>query len=164
MGGQDLLSNVAQALLRGAQEPSEHGPAGEVFQPAVFDSGPIERIRNEPYYSSSVKERFPSELFTTAITAAGNPPPVYHGADISYEYNEQKHLARRAFRLQTEGLSRELPNGWPKALQGPLVWSTSDYQDESLFVYPLSDPDRAEILSALQHFKGEFLRIDSVIK
>lgn len=127
---------------------------------AILGPIPTDAVPQISYYSVNVQERFPADLFTAVRT----PPPLSQGADIRYEYNERKHLARKASRLQAGGLRTDLPKGWPKALEGPLVWTTSDYLDESLYAYSLSTSDKTEIVDALEHFKGRLNYEDAIMK
>lgn len=85
---------------------------------------------------------------------ARSQPQIPEYADIGYEYNERKHNERTAARLRAGGLATDVPTGWPKLLKGPLAWTSSDYPSDSLYVYTLSDSNRAEIMRALEHFKG----------
>ncbi|KAF4447183.1 taurine catabolism dioxygenase TauD [Fusarium austroafricanum] len=103
------------------------------------------------YYSSGVQAKFPKQLFT--VPEALEKTTRY--ADIGYEYDEQKHFSRTQERLRLGGLRTDLPIGWPKVLEGPLMWKGSDFSDESLFVYHLSESENAEIRDALRDFKGE---------
>ncbi|RTE83970.1 hypothetical protein BHE90_001482 [Fusarium euwallaceae] len=119
-----------------------------LVQPAAVQVTPVQTV---PYYSLGLQARFPAQLFKGAETL----PEISQYADVGYEYDEQKHLRRTEARLQAGCLRTDLPTGWPRALSGPLVWTGSDYADESLFVYTLSDSDNAEILDALRHFKGK---------
>ncbi|CAN8101592.1 unnamed protein product [Discula destructiva] len=102
------------------------------------------------YYSSKTKQKFGLGPFTRLRGAS--PPPRY--ADIGYEFDEQKYIDRTQARLQAGGLGTELPHGWPQALEGPLVWTGSDFEDDSELVYCLSGTDKAEIRAALLHFRG----------
>jgi hypothetical protein len=78
--------------------------------------------------------------------------PVY--ADIKFKPEKDKYHARTAARVRAGGLESEVPEGWPKALKGPLVWTSTDFQDETKYVRCLSAAEKAEIMNALSHFKG----------
>ena len=102
------------------------------------------------YYSPQIRQQYSS-----IVPKVADPqPPTESIADISYEYNEEDHFARKAMRVRNGGLRADLPQGWPATFDGPLVWHSSDYQDEAVFTYTLSDSDKNEVVNALQHFKS----------
>lgn len=47
-----------------------------------------------------------------------------------------------------------LPAGWPSFTTGPLLWSASDYEDESSYVISLTQPQLREIDRALAIVQG----------
>ncbi|KAK0732538.1 beta-lactamase/transpeptidase-like protein [Apiosordaria backusii] len=108
-----------------------------------------------PYYSPVIRQKFKPEVHL------GLPTPLQETsyADVDYHFNELKFAARTSAQVQERLQSGKstpnvLPEGWPQAIQGPLVWSGSDFSDESLFVYHLTEEDKQEIRAALQHFKA----------
>lgn len=50
--------------------------------------------------------------------------------------------------------SRRRAEGWPKELTGPLVWTTTDAQDEDMHIYVLTEDEKMELNNALKYFKG----------
>lgn len=103
------------------------------------------------YYSRGLRERFRIDSFRL------NPPTIGKDqvyADIDYTVDENKYHARSQARLRAGGLEKSVPNGWPSFLKGPLVWSTSDFQDERKYVLQLEKADMAELAEALKYFKG----------
>lgn len=110
-----------------------------------------------PYYSSGLRARFLTDGMRLDQRDAdgGRSPPKY--ADIEYEIDEQKYLARSKARMAAGGLPTEVPPGWPQKLEGPLVWSSNDFPNEDEYVYTLTDDDKTELLYALHSFKSKFL-------
>jgi hypothetical protein len=107
----------------------------------------------EEYYSQGLRAKFMIDGVRAELKAA--EPGTY--ADIHYEVDQARYLARSEARVKAGGLPTNVPEGWPTELKGPLVWSSTDYPDDgddSQFVYRLTAEDKAEILEALKHFKG----------
>lgn len=102
------------------------------------------------YYSPSIRKKYGTEPDTNPYPPSQNT----EFADIGYAFDERKYAERTAGRLRAGGLPTSVPAGWPTALQGPLVWTGSDFPDESVFVYDLTDGDKEEIANALSHFKS----------
>ncbi|KAI5861635.1 hypothetical protein GGS23DRAFT_611765 [Durotheca rogersii] len=63
------------------------------------------------YYPPDIRAKFP-EMFTN--TGLSSQKAQY--ADIEYEFNEKKFLARAAAHAEAGGLKTDLPRGWPKTL------------------------------------------------
>jgi hypothetical protein len=103
------------------------------------------------YYSNSIREKFESQI----VSRPQLPNLVTEYADIEYAFDEKKYLERSNSRLRAGGLTTSLPYGWPSSVQGPLVWTGSDFPVESSFVYSLSSSDKDEVMAALNHFKGK---------
>ncbi len=106
----------------------------------------------EEYYSPGLRDRF--RVDGLSLPVAKLPTPVAY-ADISYEVDEDKYLARAAARVRAGGLEASVPAGWPKAVTGPLVWDKDSFQHESQYIYYLTGADKAEIKTALEHFKSQ---------
>ncbi|KAK4171360.1 hypothetical protein QBC36DRAFT_391169 [Triangularia setosa] len=100
------------------------------------------------YYSQGLRARFQIDAARAAVR-----PKVTQYADIGYAVDEVAFKRRSEARLAARGLPTHLPDGFPARVTGPLVWTTSDIQDESEYVYYLTDDDKAEILAALGEFK-----------
>jgi hypothetical protein len=106
-------------------------------------------------YSQGLRARFQldgSKLATSSV-ATSKPQPY---ADIGYEVDEGAFHRRCGASLGAGNRLNALPEGWPTKLEGPLVWSKGDFQDEAQYVYHLNDADKEEILAALEHFKGSY--------
>ncbi|ORX47741.1 taurine catabolism dioxygenase TauD, TfdA family protein [Hesseltinella vesiculosa] len=74
--------------------------------------------------------------------------------DITYLPDKKNWQARTARRLAEEDLPKDLPDGFPEKLDGPKLWTGSDYQDkESEWVYELNEQELNEIKAALQDFE-----------
>jgi len=111
-----------------------------------------------PYYSSGLRARFLADgmrVDQRDANGGGRSPPKY--ADIEYEIDVQKYLARSKARMAAGGLPTEVPAGWPQKLEGPLVWSSNDFPNEDEYVYKLTDDDKTELLYALHSFKSKLL-------
>ena len=103
------------------------------------------------YYSRGLRERFRLDALKLQ-PPVGEKGQVY--ADIGYEIDENKYHARSQARLRAGGLQITVPIGWPEALEGPLVWTGIDFEDESRYILRLEDDDKAELNEALKCFKG----------
>ncbi|KAF4463976.1 taurine catabolism dioxygenase [Fusarium albosuccineum] len=99
------------------------------------------------YYSSGVQARFPAQLFK----GAGPLPQTTQYADVSYEYDEQKHLKRTEARLRAGGLGTDLPTGWPKALR--LGMKDKDIKQSS-FPLPNLGKTLSKIRTDIYHGRG----------
>lgn len=105
----------------------------------------------EPYYSRGLRERYRAD----ALQNLSSTEQSTKYADITYEVDHAKYLARCASRLTSEQLAQELPAGFPKKLDGPLVWSTKDLESkEHEYVYMITSEDKAEVFQALEHFNS----------
>ncbi|KAI1334273.1 hypothetical protein F5Y15DRAFT_402163 [Xylariaceae sp. FL0016] len=102
------------------------------------------------YYPYQIRRQFPAKLFERNSSSL----EVKCNADIEYAFDEEKFKARSSASLKAGRLRKEVPVGWPSQLKGPLVWTGSDFSEESGFVYVLSDEDKLEIAAALHHFKS----------
>ena len=101
------------------------------------------------YYSGALREKFRLDALKLNPPAIG-PDQVY--ADIEYKIDENKYHARSQARIGASGLETSLPIGWPKALDGPLVWTGVDLEDEGQYVLRLGDSEKAELVAALRHY------------
>jgi len=108
----------------------------------------------EPYYSHGLRERYRLDAFKMPVT---RKEQVY--ADIGYRPDYAKYLDRSASRIHAGGLESDVPNGWPKVVNGPLVWTATDFNDETEFVHSLSEVEKAEIEEALRNFRGRAPRL-----
>ncbi|KAG6809387.1 hypothetical protein H0H92_000456 [Tricholoma furcatifolium] len=74
--------------------------------------------------------------------------------DIEYRPDYAKWQARTARRLREDPTlpNTPLPDGFPKRLDSPLVWEGKEWQDESQWVYELSDIELKEIDDAVRYF------------
>lgn len=113
------------------------------------------RTMTQQYYSRGLRARFVTDGIRAEQAKIAAAAPTY--ADIGYEIDEQKYLARSKARLEAGGLAAEVPGGWPTKLEGPLCWTSDSFQDESEYVYTLTEEDKVELLAALKNFKGKFL-------
>ncbi|KAF9463721.1 hypothetical protein BDZ94DRAFT_1235994 [Collybia nuda] len=84
------------------------------------------------------------------------PTPTHQQPDIEYHPDEIKWRARTARRLaENPGLEKvPLPEGFPKQVEGPIVWEGSDWVNEDQWVYNLSSSELEEIEGGLKHFKN----------
>lgn len=110
-----------------------------------------ESTPSEPYYSYGLRERFRID----GLKPAPTEPLPEANADIGYDVDEAKYLARGAARIKAGGLEKSVPEGWPQSVSGPLVWKEGDFKDETQYVYMLTEDDKAEIVKALEYFKGK---------
>lgn len=76
--------------------------------------------------------------------------------DIEYDPDEAKYRARVARNLaeDPDRVNVALPDGFPKRVDGPIVWAGSDWKSEDQWVYNLSSAQLDEIHAALEHFKS----------
>ncbi|CAF3555197.1 unnamed protein product [Fusarium graminearum] len=94
----------------------------------------------------------PPSAPTFGTTPAAQPPPGQ--PDISYHPNWETYQARVARRTQTENLSKEIPEGFPKELKGDLVWEGETVAKEYKWTYTFTDEQLEDINNALAHFKS----------
>ncbi len=77
-------------------------------------------------------------------------------AVIKYHPNLEQYLARVKTSLRAGGLEKEVPEGWPKELTSPLVWTIADFQNESKYIYILTEDEKMKLHNTLKYFKGIF--------
>ncbi|EKJ72856.1 hypothetical protein FPSE_06902 [Fusarium pseudograminearum CS3096] len=94
----------------------------------------------------------PPSAPTFGTTPAAQPPPGQ--PDISYHPNWETYQARVARRTQTENLSKEIPEGFPKELKGDLVWEGETVAKEYKWTYTFTAEQLEDIDNALAHFKS----------
>jgi len=101
------------------------------------------------YYSQGLRKKY-------LIDSTKNLPAPEQKAKavIKYHPNLEQYLARVETSLRTGALEQEVPEGWPKELTGPLVWTTADFQNESKYIHVLTEDEKMELRNALEHFKG----------
>jgi hypothetical protein len=100
-----------------------------------------------------LRARFQLDALKLANLSNGKLPPKKN-ANIGYEVNKQAFDLRVKASLANDNREREVPQGWPVKLEGPLAWTKDTFQDESEYVYQLTEQDKEEILVALAYFKG----------
>ncbi|KAK3395145.1 hypothetical protein B0H63DRAFT_64633 [Podospora didyma] len=122
---------------------------------------PSENAQPAPYYSQGLRARFNIDGVRAEQAKAEKDAPY---ADIAYDFNEAKFLARAAARAKAGGLPQAVPDGWPTALKGPLVWTSDTFEDESEYVHNLTAADKTELLTALASFKALGLDAQKVTK
>ncbi|KAK5449277.1 hypothetical protein LTS15_008819 [Exophiala xenobiotica] len=115
-----------------------------------MDSGTAVMLPHEPkteYYSPGLRARY-------CLDGIPNPIPAEHAtyADIGYITDKSKYLARMNARLDAGGLEKELPPGWPKSVEGRMVWSADSFKSEDDVVVHLSHEDIRELEYALKRF------------
>lgn len=103
------------------------------------------------YYSHGLRDRFRIDAYKLQPPAVQKDQPY---ADIDYQIDEAKYLARSQARSKAAGLEAAVPSGWPKTLRGPLVWTGADFSNENEYVLRLGHTEKAEIQAALEHFKS----------
>lgn len=75
--------------------------------------------------------------------------------DFTYLPDRKNYEARTARRLEQEQLETDLPEGFPAQLEGPKLWTGSDYEGrESEWVYELTEEELAEIDHAVHDFEA----------
>ncbi|KAJ4016263.1 hypothetical protein NW752_003386 [Fusarium irregulare] len=94
----------------------------------------------------------PASGLSFGTTPAAQPPPGQ--PDIAYHPDWDKYQARVARRTQTENLTKELPEGFPKELKGDLVWDGDSIAEKYNWTYTFSNEQLDEIDKALAHFKS----------
>jgi hypothetical protein len=104
----------------------------------------------QDYYSQGLRSRF-------RIDKLSQPSPGQlrnAHTDIGYEPDLAKYVALSSVRLRAEGLEVDVPTGWPKRLEGPLAWTSADFEDDSQYTCYLTADNKSEIWRALEYFKG----------
>ncbi|KAI0115734.1 hypothetical protein GGR51DRAFT_360692 [Nemania sp. FL0031] len=107
---------------------------------------------SEDYYSQGLRQRFLIDG-----EKAVKRQQEQASADIGYDVDEEAFIRRCKASAAIGGLPSSVPQGWPTKLEGPLVWGKDDFQDESEYIYYLTDADKAEIRGALECFKEQGL-------
>ena len=94
---------------------------------------------------------------TLRLPAVDQLKVVQQQPDIEYHPDEDKYKARTARRLAEDPtLPRSnLPEGFPRRLESPLVWEGKDFKDEKEWVYELTPDQLEEIDDAIKHFRCE---------
>lgn len=103
----------------------------------------------KPYYSTGLRKRFQLDATTPVLIHALEPT-----ADIEYDIDEAKYRARVEQRLKSDTLEKEVPVDWPQAVHGSLVWTKDSFETGDEYVYRLTSAEKAEVLGALEKFKG----------
>ncbi|KAK3317075.1 hypothetical protein B0H66DRAFT_535309 [Apodospora peruviana] len=115
----------------------------------------------EPYYSQGLRARFQIDGIRAEQAKLETSGKF---ADIGYEVEEDKYLARVEARVKAGGLPTAVPATWPTELKGPLVWTSDSFPDETQYVYNLTAEDKVELLDALEFFKDQGLDGHKVTK
>jgi len=101
------------------------------------------------YYAQGLRARFHLDEIKTPLI---KDDKTY--ADIGYMPDFAKYQSRSEARICAGGLESELPEGFPKAMTGPMVWSGADLSDKTC-LHVLSEIEKNEIDQALEFFSGE---------
>ncbi|OJD30105.1 taurine catabolism dioxygenase [Diplodia corticola] len=104
------------------------------------------------YYSQKIQQKYRTDAPDNRLAKKAEPE-----ADIQFNPDLDTFLARSAKRTLAGGLEKAVPNGWPASLSGRLAWKGSNFEDESSFIYRLSDEEKEEISRALSWFKDQEL-------
>ena len=93
-------------------------------------------------------------VLTTKMTSVDHD---LNQPDIEYHPDYEKYLQRRARRLAENPKLRDvpLPSGFPKRVEGPIVWEGKDWTSEGQWVYRLSELEMKEIDDALAYFRSK---------
>jgi len=110
----------------------------------------------EHYYSQGLRARFQIDGREVASKSSAQLNSERQ-ADIGYDVDESAFQRRSEAHLAAGGLPKSVPEGWPARLEGALVWSAHDFQDENEYVYFLTTADKAEIREALEYFHEQNL-------
>lgn len=111
-----------------------------------------------PKNKATTRPKFPNLGMQEDMEAAQHSPLYPKLGRIGYVPDVELYEARLGAstkRLRESGVVGALPKGWPVVLRGPMAWSGSEMQKSNQWIYDLSSTDIAEILSGLEHCKGE---------
>ena len=77
--------------------------------------------------------------------------------DIEYHPDYEKYLQRRTRRLAENPKLSDvlLPSGFPKRVDGPIVWEGKDWTSEDQWVYRLGELELKEVDDALICFRSK---------
>lgn len=114
----------------------------------------------EAYYSPLLVEKYRLDLTKKERLI----PEVTNQAHIQFQPSLDEFSARASASLKAGGLTTTVPDGWPLSVENRMTWIGDDYQDESRFVYHLSEDDKAEIVSALQYFRAQDIESINITK
>jgi len=84
--------------------------------------------------------------FTMSIQTAAQP-------DISYQPDQEKYLLRVERLKAKRPQHPSLPAGFPKQLNGGLVWEGADFENEAQWTLTFEKSQLEEIEAALRHFQ-----------
>jgi hypothetical protein len=104
------------------------------------------------YYPSSFRLKHRLEVSAPIENSAAGAT-----ADIGWSPDVAKFKERSAARPGFRYSNNTVPKGWPMTLDGQLVWSGEDLQNEESYVYELSQNHKVEIGHALSRFKGKLI-------
>jgi hypothetical protein len=102
-----------------------------------------------PFYPRSLCQRYRADQLNVSVTKE-----ILDPVRIGWQPNYETYLARAAARLRVGGHSASLPAGFPREMQGDLVWSGIRKIEEVQYTFQLQDFQKAEVEQALKHFKG----------
>ena len=121
--------------------------------PSVQSQAPGGKIE---YFSQGLRARFQLDA-QNIDSRPGDVGQVY--ADISYEPDEAKWQVRSQAILKAGGQPSSVPGGWPDSVEGPRVWTSSDFIEEQEYVIQIGEPEKLELKAALDHFNGEIFTL-----
>jgi len=118
---------------------------------------PVDIMTEEviPYYSPSVRTRFPTvveEISGIPLEPENGQSPKAPAARIGYFFDREDYQSRVAFREGSNNLQKTVPEGWPTALTGRRVWSGLELKNENEFVYILTKAENYEVTQALKQY------------
>ena len=104
------------------------------------------------YYAPSLREKYLlGETAPIQDVSAGS-----NKGEIGWEPDFEKFQAQAAARLQSGAVDSTVPQGWPKSLDSPLVWSGADLHKKAQYVLTLTEIHKQEVVDALAYFNGEW--------
>ena len=110
------------------------------------------------YYSPWLLQKYRSHFDNQkkAKATIERPPVISFHPDVE-DFSARTTATLR--KLHSLRITPSTPKGWPLAVDSPMTWTASDFEDESKFLYHLSDGEKKEIDSALKHFRSRSIPV-----
>lgn len=110
------------------------------------------------FYPAALRSKYHLDDLPTLQLPLSKTP----SADIGWVPDQERFKLRTQARLKDQSLHTDVPKGWPKTVQGPLVWHRNETQDQSQYIYNLSLDEVAEIEASLARVKNSSLDLEHI--
>ncbi|KPM45634.1 hypothetical protein AK830_g919 [Neonectria ditissima] len=83
-------------------------------------------------------------------------------ADIDWVPNYEKYVKRTEARSGLPNVLKKVPNGWPEALDSPLVWTSDTFDKKDDMIFVLDEQQKQEVYDAVKQFKDSGLHVRDI--